>query len=330
MEKLVINLERISLALVLGVGAVFVGRVSTQSAPYPTAPAKVIVAYAPGGAGDTVARILAEKAGFDLGQAVIVDNRSGGEGIIGAQLVARSKPDGYTLLFMATAHVILPSLKQVPYNWERDFQPAFGITATPLVFAVRADSDIKSIADLTGKAKSTPKGIFYASGGTGSISHLAAMRLVKSLQINATHVAYRGLSSAVQALMGDQIQFICVTVADAQELARSGNFRLLAVTTEQRLPNFPDVPTMVQLGFPDFYAASWNAVVAPAKTPSDAIDRLHSAFGNAANDPGVQDRLGKIGVMINVKNGAELESFLHQESTRWRRVIEENNIKLEN
>jgi tripartite-type tricarboxylate transporter receptor subunit TctC len=325
-----VSFQRISLALVLAAGAALVTSPAAQSASYPSMPIKVIVPYAPGGTGDIVARILGERAGSDLKQAVIVENRSGGEGIIGAQLAARSKPDGYTVLLMATAHVILPSLKQVPYDWERDFRPAFGVTATPLVFAVRANSDVQSIADLAAKAKSTPNGIFYASGGTGSISHLAALRLVRLLQISATHVAYRGFSSAVQALMGDEVQFVCVTIADVGELARSGNFRLLAVTTEQRLPNFPDVPTMVQLGFPDFYAASWNAVVAPAKTPSDAIDRLHSAFGKAANDPGVQDRLGKIGVMINVKNGAELESFLHQESTRWRRVIEENNIKLEN
>jgi tripartite-type tricarboxylate transporter receptor subunit TctC len=318
------------IAVTLGAAAALVVGAAAQSTRYPTMPIKVIVPFAAGGIGDVAARIIGEKVSADLGQSVIIDNRSGANGAIGAQAAARSKPDGYTLLLMATGHVILPSLQQVPYDWERDFTPVFGVNATPLVFAVRAKSNIRSIADLVATAKSMPSGLNYASGGAGSISHLAAARFVRDLKIDATHVPFRGFSGAVQALLGEQVHFICATVADVIELTKTGDFRLLAVTSEQRHPLLRDVPTMAELGFADFYAASWNAYLVPANTPSDVVDRLHNAYAKAVSDPGVLERLGKLGVTIRAQNRAELGKFLHDESVRWRRVIEENSIKVDN
>jgi tripartite-type tricarboxylate transporter receptor subunit TctC len=318
------------MAVTLGAAAALVVGAAAQSTRYPTMPIKVIVPFAAGGIGDVAARIIGEKVSADLGQSVIIDNRSGANGAIGAQAAARSKPDGYTLLLMATGHVILPSLQQVPYDWERDFTPVFGVNATPLVFAVRAKSNIRSIADLVATAKSMPSGLNYASGGAGSISHLAAARFVRDLKIDATHVPFRGFSGAVQALLGEQVHFICATVADVIELTKTGDFRLLAVTSEQRHPLLRDVPTMAELGFADFYAASWNAYLVPANTPSDVVDRLHNAYAKAVSDPGVLERLGKLGVTIRAQNRAELGKFLHDESVRWRRVIEENSIKVDN
>ncbi|CAN7142154.1 MULTISPECIES: Bug family tripartite tricarboxylate transporter substrate binding protein [unclassified Variovorax] len=297
---------------------------------FPTAPVKVIVPYGAGGTGDVVARIVGEKASAELGQAVVIDNRSGGNGIIGAQAAAKSKADGYTLMLMATGHVILPSLQQVPYDWTRDFAPVFGITTTPLVFAVRSRSDIRTVADLVATAKATPSGLNYASGGAGSVSHLAAARLVRELKINGTHVPFRGFSPAVQALLGDQVHFICATVADVVELTKSGDFRLLGVTAEKRHPLLPDVPTMKEQGFADFHAASWNAYLAPAGTPPQAIDRLNAALAKATADVGVQERLGKLGVSVMAKNRVELEKFLKDEAARWRKVIQDNAIKVEN
>lgn len=297
---------------------------------FPSAPVKVIVPYGAGGTGDVVARIVGEKAGAELGQAVVIDNRSGGNGIIGAQFAAKSKADGYTLMFMATGHVILPNLQQVPYDWTKDFTPVFGITTTPLVFAVRAKSNIRNIADLVATAKAMPGGLNYASGGAGSVSHLAAARLVRELKLNGTHVPFRGFSPAVQALLGDQVQFICATVADVVELTKSGDFRLLGVTAEQRSPLLPDVPTMKEQGFADFYAASWNAIVAPTGTPAEAVQRLNAAFAKATADAGVQERLAKLGVSVAAKNSAELDKFLKDEAARWHKVIKDNAIKLEN
>jgi tripartite-type tricarboxylate transporter receptor subunit TctC len=313
----------------LGVGLALVGGALAADA-FPTSPVKVVVPYGAGGTGDVVARIVGEKAGALLGQPVLVDNRSGANGIIGAQAVKQANPDGYTLLFMATAHVILPNLQQVPYDWSKDFTPVFGITSTPLVFAVHSKTGVRSMKDLIKLAKSRPKGLNYASGGAGTISHLAAARLVQELKIEGTHVPFRGFSPAVQALMGDQVDFICATVADVIALSKSGDFHILGIAADKRAPLLPDVPTMKEQGFGDFYAASWNAYFAPRGTPPEIVSRLGTAFNQATADPGVQERLAKFGVSVSPKNPANLEKFLQEEAARWHKVIQDNDIKLEN
>src|SRR5437763_1268724 len=173
-------------ALALAAGLAIAGGALADT--FPSAPVKVVVPYGAGGTGDVVARIVGEKAGAELGRPIVVENKSGASGIIGAQAVKQARPDGYTLLFLATAHVILPSLQQVPYDWAKDYTPVFGVTTSPLVFAVHAKSGIRTLADLEKLARERPKGLNYASGGPGSISHLAAARLVHDLKINGTHV----------------------------------------------------------------------------------------------------------------------------------------------
>ena len=307
------------------------GTAQAQSAPFPTKPVTLVVPFAAVGTADVVARVLAEKVSADLGQSVLVDNRTGGGGLIGAQAVARARPDGYTLLQISTAHVILAGLRQdLPYDLKHDFAPVFGTSAVPQALAVNAKSNTRSIPDLVATAKSMAGGINYSTGGTGSLSHLTSARLVQALKVNATPVPYRGLSGAAQAVLGNQVQFTIVNIPDVIELANSGDLRLLAVTSEQRLPNLPNVPTMAELGFPDLTSASWTSYLAPAGTPSDTIDRLYTAFAKAASDAGVQERLGKLGVVTRARNGAELGRFMNDESGRWRRIIEENQIKLEN
>lgn len=317
------------LALAIAASLALVGTTHAADA-FPSAPVKVVVPYGAGGVGDIVARIISEKAGAELGKPVVIDNRSGGGGIIGAQAVKTAKPDGYTLLLMATGHLILPSLQRVPYDWAKDFTPVFGITATPLVFAVRGKSSIHSMADLVKLAKATPKGLNYASGSAGSVSHLAAAKLISDLKISGTHVPFRGFSPAVQALMGDQVDFICATVADVLELTKSGDFRLLGIASEKRQPLLPDVPTMKEQGFGDFYASSWNAYLAPVGTPPEVVARLNKAFATAASDKDVQARLGAIGASAMPKSSAELEKFMADEAARWRKVIQDNSIKVEN
>jgi tripartite-type tricarboxylate transporter receptor subunit TctC len=302
----------------------------SEGASFPTMPVKIIVPYAPGGSGDIAARVLGERASAELGQAILVDNRSGAGGILGLRAAARAKPDGYTLVQMATGHVTLPSLiKDVGYDLAHDFTPVFGTTSTPLVFAVNARSDVHSFGDLVAEARSMPGGLKFASGGTGSVSHLVAADLAQRLKMRATQVPYRGFSEAVTALLGGQVQFICATTADAGELARTDAIRVLAVASARRAANLPDVPTMAELGFDNFEAASWNAYLAPAGTPSTVINRLYDAYAKAANDPMVRDQLGKLGITITVMNGDQLAKFIANETIRWRRVIEENQIRIE-
>ena len=309
------------------------GRVAAQAEGFPTAPIKVVVPYAAGGTADVVARLVAQKAAADLGQPVLVDNRTGAGGVVGTQLVARAKPDGYTVLQISTTHVIVPSLeKNLPYDWERDFIPVFGVCAVPEVLAVSSKSSIRSLADLVQAAKASPKGIAYSSGGTGTLGHLTSARLVQELKLNATHVPYRGLSEGIQAVLAGQVTFTVVNVPDVLEQARAGNARLLGVTSEQRLPYLPDVPTMTELGFANavMNADSWTAYMVPAKTPPEVVERLTQAFAHAASDSGVQQRLGKIGVVVKPLAGPELGRYLRAEWARWHRVVEDNHIRIEN
>ncbi|MDW3682780.1 tripartite tricarboxylate transporter substrate binding protein [Cupriavidus sp. CV2] len=318
----------------LALGSAALGSVAVpsvaRSEAFPSRTITVIVPFAPGGTSDLVARILAESAGAQMGQSIIIDNRSGGDGIIGAQLVARANPDGYTLLQASTGHVILPSLRSdLRYDWQRSLVPVFGTTMVPQAIAVSAKSQIRSMPDLAAAAKAAPQGIDYASGGTGSISHLTAAFLIHALKVRATHVAYRGLNNAVVALLSGQVLFTVVNIPDVAEFVKAGTLRLIAVTSKQRLPQLPDVPTMVEQGFSGWTSSAWSAYLAPAKTPPEIVDRIYRAYSAAANDPRVKERLGTIGVSLHPMNGTELGTFMRKESTRWRGIIEENQIKLE-
>jgi tripartite-type tricarboxylate transporter receptor subunit TctC len=321
----------ISLVLAFAAGSSILGDAAATAAPYPSKPIKLIVPFAAGGSGDVVGRIFGERVGAELGQPVIVENRAGGNSVVGTQVAVRSKPDGYTILQVTPGNVIIPILQDnIAYNWERDLTPVIGVGSVPLVLAVPAKSNVRSIADLVAAANSIPDGLIYASGGAGSMSHLAAARLVRALKIKATHIPYRGLSGSLQALLGDQTHFIFTTFGDVTELAKSGSVRLLAVTSEQRLPYLPDVPTMAELGIENFYPAVWYGYVMPVGTPKDIIERVYRAFAKATNDPDVQERLGKLGFTTKITTDVEFGKYMHDEAARWREVIEEDQIKMEN
>jgi tripartite-type tricarboxylate transporter receptor subunit TctC len=331
-QALMIDLRKAACAA-LAIAAVLVGGTAAraQSPAYPTRTITLIVPFAAGGTSDVVARVLAERMSADLGQSVIVENRSGGNGIIGAQAAARSRPDGYTVVQVSTTHVILPSLRQdIPYDWKRDLTPVFGVLGVPQTIAVNGKSSIRSMTDLVATANAMPTGINYASGGTGTLGHLTSALVVQALKVRAVHVPYRGLAPAGQAVLGEQAQFATLNIPEVLELAKSGALRLLAVTSEQRLPDLPDVPTLKELGFAEPVSVSWTANLVPANTPADIVERLHNAFAKAVSEPGTKERLSKMGVVVNAMKGAELGRFMNDEATRWRRVIEENQIKLEN
>ena len=327
-----ITLRKASLVLTFAASLLAGPSVRAQSEPFPTKPIKLIVTFEPGGTGDFVARILAERMGADLGQSVLIENRSGGGGAIGAQAAARSKADGYTILQIATTHLILPNLqKNVPYDLERDFTPVFGANVVPQVVVVNAKSSFRSLADLVAAAKANPGALNFGSGGNGSLSHLTGALLVTDLKISTTHVPFRGLGPAVQALLGNNVHFVVGNIPDVIKFVNSGDFRLLVITSEQRLSFLPDVPTMTEQGVPSLSAAfSWNSYLVPAGTPGEIVDRLYRAFAKAASDPGVKERLDNVSVAIKPMNGAELRKYLQAESARWRRAIEANQIKIEN
>ncbi|HSV83064.1 MAG TPA: tripartite tricarboxylate transporter substrate binding protein [Ramlibacter sp.] len=303
---------------------------SAQTGPFPNRPLKLIVPFPAGGSSDTLARTFAEKLQSELGQNVVVDNRAGGNTVIGTQAAASAQPDGHTILQVTPNAVIVASLQPgLPYVLERDFRPVVGVGAVPLLLAVSAKSGVRSIADLAALAKSRPGGASYASGGIGSLGHLAPARFLRDLKISGTHVPYRGVAPAMQDVAAGRVDFMFVSSLEGMEMARSGLVRVLGVTSEQRLPSLPDVPTMAQLGFPDFTPAVWYGFVVPANTPADVVERLAKAFVKVANDPAVRERLGGLGLTVKVRSAPEFGKYLQEESARWSRVVKDNNIRME-
>lgn len=316
-------------AFVLAATTSLIDTATAQTASFPSRPIKLIVPFPAGGSSDIVGRAFADKLGPDLGQTMIVDNRSGGNTVIGTQAAASSKPDGYTILQVTPNAAIVASLQpNLPYDLERDFEPIIGIGSVPLLLVVPSKSEIRSVKDLVALAKSTPGGISYASGGIGSLGHLAPAQFVRELKITATHVPYRGVNPAIQDVIGNRVQLMFVSSLEGVQMEKSG-IRILGVTSEQRMPSLPNVPTMTELGFPDFHPAVWYGFVVPTSTPKDAIDRLNKAFVKAANDPGVRDRLAALGLTVKIRSAPEFDKYMREETARWGRVVKENNIKLE-
>ena len=316
-------------ALAFLAGSCIVGAAAAQSPAYPSRPVKLVVPFPPGGSSDILARTLANKVSSEVGQAIIVDNRSGGNTVIGTQVVASSKPDGYTILQVTPNAAIVASLQpKLPYDLERDFTPVIGVGSVPLLLAVPASSNIRSIADLVTAAKS-PGGISYASGGIGSLGHLAPARFARDLKITATHVPYRGVSPAMQDVVANRVHFTFVSSLEGVQTAKSGGIRVLAVTSEQRLPSLPDVPTMAELGFPDFNPSVWYGFVVRAGTPSEIVDRLYKTFAKAVSDPEVAERLHTLGLTVKTRSGADFGRYMRDEAIRWGRVVKENDIKME-
>jgi tripartite-type tricarboxylate transporter receptor subunit TctC len=267
-------------------GAANFGNINIAAAEgtYPTRPIKMIVPNPAGGVGDLISRVLAEKANAELGQPIVIENRSGATTVIGTDAVARSKPDGYTFLSLTTSGVVVSVLREkLPYNLERDFTPIISVGSFPMALTVSAASSINSFADLVAAARST-RGITYASGGVGTLAHLSSVRLIKELNGAGNHVPYRGNNDAIQALLGNHVQMFFPSTAEALPLATSGEIRVLGVTSEERLPTLPDVPTMRELGFAQFNPRLWYAFLVPANTPANVISRLHDALAKATMD----------------------------------------------
>lgn len=317
------NFACAALALVAWFGA---PAAQAQSAAFPAAPVKIIVPWPAGGSQDVSARVLAERMGADLGQPVIVDNRPGASGGLGAQVAARSKPDGYTIFQLSVSHLTAPVFqKNLSYDWQRDFTPLYAAYSVPMVLFVPASSKVRNVAQLVDLAKETPGGLSYGSGG-GGISVYLPVFVVQALKLNATHVPFKGIAASTQAVAGDQVHFAFASVADVGQLAKAGKLRVIGVATEQRLPDFPDVPTLAEQGV-KVTGSSWGGYAVPAGTPPDVAEKLAAAFSRASADPAVRERLASIGMAYRPRNAAEFNKFMHDEANFWRRVIEENNIK---
>lgn len=298
-------------------------------AAYPDRPITIVVPYAPGGASDAVARVLAAKLGPKLGTSVVVDNRAGASGTIGASFVAKANPDGYTMLYDATPYSINPHLfPRMPYAADA-LQPLSLVLLAPNALIVKADSPFKTVNDLVAKAKADPGKINYASGGSGTVQRLASELLRQKLNLDMVHVPYKSGGPAITDVMGGQVDFMFATVAASYPLVSTGKLRALAVSSPQRSARLPEVPTVAETVVPGYEAFEWNGLLLPAKTPKDITDKLQKALADVLKDAEVLQRLKDLGAQPVGSTPAEFAEFLKKEDAKWSEVVRKGDIKLD-
>ena len=304
--------------------------VAPASAGYPDRIIRIVVPFAPGGGTDVVARTLGQEMAKDLGVSIVIENKPGAGTIIGTQAVATSEPDGYTLLMGTFAHAVNPSLNpKLPYDPHKDFAPVALIARSFNIVVVNPKSPFQSVADLIAAAKAEPDKLSYGTFGTGTSAHLAGELFKSMAKVDLTTVPYKGAAPAITDLIGGQIQVMFTTVASAASLIEGGQLRALAVTSVERSPAFPQLPTVAEAGVPGYAAESWYGLFAPAKTPADVIDRLNKSAAKAVQSEAFK-RLGvNEGLVMIARPPEELDRYVRGEEERWRKVIRDAGIKVE-
>jgi len=303
---------------------------SAASAAYPDRPIRIVVPFAPGGGTDVVARTLAQEMARDLGASIVIENKPGAGTILGTQAVASSEPDGYTLLMGTFANAVNPSLKaSLPYDPQADFAPVALIARSFNIVVVNPKSPYHSIADLIAAAKAEPEKLSYGTYGTGTSAHLAGELFKNLAKVNLTTVPYKGAAPAITDLIGGRIQVMFTTVASAASLVQGGQLRALAVTSAQRSPAFPEVPTVAEAGVPGYSAESWYGLFAPAKTPADVLDRLNRSAAAAVQSETFRKLAVNEGLVMVASPPQELDRYFRGEEARWRKVIQDAGITAE-
>src|SRR3954451_20508631 len=316
-------------AFVVACAAAWLGTGAAQAA-YPERPITLVIPFAPGGPTDIIARILSIALSQSLGQQVIVDNRGGAAGNIGMGQVARATPDGYTLLLTSTAIAVNPALfKNLPYDPIKDFAPISELVNAPNVLVVRPDSGINSIADLVAQAKANPQKFNYSSPGAGTKSHLTGELLKLRAGIQMVHVPFRGGGPAAQAVLANTVQVGSVALAAAESLIKDGQLRALAVTSEKRWFSLPDVPTMIEAGYPGFISDTFNALLAPAGTPPEILSVLVRESRAAFLRPETRELARKAGFEIVAGTPEQLTARIASEIPAVRELVERAGIKPE-
>jgi tripartite-type tricarboxylate transporter receptor subunit TctC len=303
--------------------------VRAQGGRWPERPIRIIVPFAPGGGTDQVARLVATEIARDLGQPVIVDNRPGAAGNLGADMVAKSTPDGYTLLWGTVGTQAINPLvnPKLPYDARKDFQPVAMVASYPNLLVVPLSSPAKGVAELVALGRS--RDLSYASSGVGTSLHLSGAMLAVQAGLSMTHAPYKGSSQAMTDVIGGQVDLFFDNMPVAYAMARSGKVRPLAVTGASRFPLLPEVPTMVELGYGNFVTESWNGLLAPAGTPGAVVARLDAAVRRAVTPASFADRLMQAGIERNYKDSAQFAQYIQAEYAQWRSFIEANRISVE-
>jgi tripartite-type tricarboxylate transporter receptor subunit TctC len=320
--------KRFGLALLLATLAT-AATASAQPANWPERPIRLVVPFTPGSSSDIVARIVAQKLGERLKQQIIVDNRVGASGNLGTEAVARAEADGYTLgLANTSTHAVTASLSgKLGYDPVKDFAPVAMLGSSPFVLAAYSALPAKSITELLALAKAKPRGLSYASAGPATLAHLSGVLFEKLGRIELVHVPYRGTAQSTLDLIEGRVDMQFGTISPSLEHIRSGKIRALGVTSEHRNPTLPDIPTIAEAGLPSYESSLWQAVVAPAATPSAIIAQLNREVSAILNDPEARAALAKQGVEPEPGSPAALGNRIRTDLAKWREVITSAGIR---
>jgi tripartite-type tricarboxylate transporter receptor subunit TctC len=290
---------------------------------------KLVVVFPPGGSVDQVARVLAPVLQQSLGQSVVVDNKGGASGSVGTGQVAASAPDGYTFALVFDTHAVNPSLQpNLPFDTRRDLAAVSLVGTGAMVLAAHADAPYKTLADVVAAAKAG-KNVSYGTIGSGSLGHLAVTMFAKSAQADMTHVPYRGGGPLLNDALAGHVPLSIGSVFLSKPHIDSKKLRALAVTTTARSPNLPDVPTLAESGYAGFDAPAWWAVLAPAKTPPEVVQRMNAEINKALRQPEVMQKLAAQGIDIHTGTPAAAQAFIERQMDIWSKVVKENAIKAE-
>ena len=299
---------------------------SASAAEYPVRPIRYLVAFAPGGINDIMARIVAEKLTESWGQPVIVDNRPGAGGNLAAGILARTTPDGYTFMNISTAHTISQTLyTKLDYSLERDLTPVTVLGISPLIMVVNAGIPAKSVAELIAEAKK--RKLAYASGGVGVISHLSMEMFKVAAKIDATHVPFKGVGPAVPALLSGEAHMMMNAIPELLPHTKGGKLRVIGSLTEKRHPFIPDVPTFIEQGYKEFVMGNWTGIVAPAKSPKNVINRLATEITRIIRTPEMSKRLVEMGVDPLGGTPEEFGRLIRAETVRFGKAVKDSGAK---
>ncbi|NYT77490.1 tripartite tricarboxylate transporter substrate binding protein [Alcaligenaceae bacterium] len=328
-----LSLVRSSISCLLLATVSAIGMAGAAQAAYPEKPISIVVPYSPGGTNDVVARLLARKLGEQMAQTVIVENKVGASGNIGADTVARSTPDGYTLVLVTMGHSIHPSMyKNLRYDITKDLAPIARLSSGPMLVMVNPDLPVRNFAELVAMAKSKPGELNYASAGNGSSTHLATELIDHQAGIKMVHIPYGGSAPAMVDVIAGNAQVVLDLMFSALPQVQSGKLRAVGITSKLRSPLLPDVPTIAESNVPGlegFDAEVWNGLMAPAGTPKPIIDRLNAELKTALADPEIKQRLDAQGFPANWSTPSDFGALIKADIARWAEVVKVSGARVE-
>ena len=313
-------------SIVLACLVAFAAAANVWAQAYPDRPVRLVVGFPPGGAADIIGRIIGQKLSETWGEQVVVDNRPGAGSTIGADIVARAAPDGYTLLMISSSHAASAGLYKTSYRPVDSFAPVTLVASAPQALLATPSLAAKSLSDLLGRAKAEPGKFTYGSAGNGSTTHLAGELLCEMAKIKLVHVPYKGGAPALADLMGGQIQLMFLALPPALPQIKSGKVRALAVTSSKRSPSLPQVPAIAE-AVPGYEATNWYGVLAPRGTPAAIVQKLYADIGAALRDADVARRIVAQGADVVGNTPQEFTAYLRSEIQKWSKVIESAGIR---